>query len=204
MTAHRYFVVHKPINMVSQFISSHDVNLLGSLNFDFPEGTHAIGRLDNHSEGLLLLTTNKKITKLLFQGSKPHTRTYLVQVKNKMTPATAAALANGIPISAPNGSQYLTSPCTISILENPAPYQHLFDASLLTPAIRVHQNVVTSWVLITLTEGKFHQVRKMVAAVHHKCVRLIRVAIEAIYLGDLPEGQVRELEEAAFFKLLDL
>ena len=121
-----------------------------------------------------------------------------------MTPATAAALAGGIPISAPNGSQYLTSPCTVSILEDPAPYQHLFDASLLTPAIRVHQNVVTSWVLITLTEGKFHQVRKMVAAVHHRCIRLIRVAIENIYLGDLPAGQVQELEEAEFFKLLDL
>jgi 23S rRNA pseudouridine2457 synthase len=190
--------------MVSQFISSHDVNLLDSLNFDFPEGTHAIGRLDNHSEGLLLLTTNKKITKLLFQGPKAHTRTYLVQVKNKMTPATAAALAGGIPISAPNGSQYLTSPCSVSIVEDPAPYHHLFDPTLLTPAIPIHQNVVTSWVLISLTEGKFHQVRKMVAAVHHRCIRLIRVAIEAIYLGDLPAGQVRELEEADFFKLLEL
>jgi 23S rRNA pseudouridine2457 synthase len=204
MTAHRYFVVHKPVNMVSQFISSHDVNLLDSLDFDFPEGTHAIGRLDNHSEGLLLLTTNKKITKLLFQGPKPHTRTYLVQVKNKMTPATAAALAGGIQISAPNGSHYLTSPCSVSIVEDPAPYHHLFDPTLLTPTIPVHQNVVTSWVLITLTEGKFHQVRKMVAAVHHRCIRLIRVAIEAIYLGDLPAGQVRELEEADFFNLLDL
>lgn len=204
MTAHRYFVVHKPVNMVSQFISSHDVNLLGSLDFDFPEGTHAIGRLDNHSEGLLLLTTNKKITRLLFQGPKPHTRTYLVQVKNKMTPATAAALAGGIQISAPNGSQYLTSPCSVSIVEDPAPYKHFFDPSLLTPAIPVHQNVITSWVLISLTEGKFHQVRKMVAAVHHRCIRLIRVSIEAIYLGDLPAGQVRELEEADFFKLLDL
>ena len=204
MTAHRYFVVHKPVNMVSQFISSHDVNLLGSLDFDFPEGTHAIGRLDNHSEGLLLLTTNKKITRLLFQGPKPHTRTYLVQVKNKMTPATAAALAGGIQISAPNGSQYLTSPCTVSIVEDPAPYKHLFDPSLLKPVVPIHQNVITSWVLISLTEGKFHQVRKMVAAVHHRCIRLIRVSIEAIYLGDLPAGQVRELEEADFFKLLDL
>ncbi len=108
--------------MVSQFISSHDVNLLGSLDFDFPEGIHAIGRLDNNSEGLLLLTTNKKITKLLFQGPKPHTRTYLVQVKNKMTPTTAASLAGGIPISAPNGSQYLTSPCSVSIVEDATPY----------------------------------------------------------------------------------
>jgi 23S rRNA pseudouridine2457 synthase len=204
MTAHRYFVVHKPVNMVSQFVSSHDVNLLGSLNFDFPEGTHAIGRLDNHSEGLLLLTTNKKITKLLFQGPKPHTRTYLVQVKNKITTTTAQALANGIQISAPGGNVYVTSPCTVTIVEDPTEYSHLFEASLLTPTTPLHQNVVTSWVLITLTEGKFHQVRKMVAAVHHRCIRLIRVSIENIYLGNLPAGAVREIKEDDFFKLLDL
>jgi 23S rRNA pseudouridine2457 synthase len=190
--------------MVSQFVSSHDVNLLGSLNFDFPEGTHAIGRLDNHSEGLLLLTTNKKITKLLFQGPKPHTRTYLVQVKNKMTPATAAALAGGIQISAPGGNVYVTSPCTVIIVEDPTEYSHLFEASLLTPTTSPHQNVVTSWVLITLTEGKFHQVRKMVAAVHHRCIRQKRVSIENIYLGNLPAGTVREIKEDDFFKLLDL
>jgi 23S rRNA pseudouridine2457 synthase len=204
MMEHRYFVVHKPANMVSQFVSSHPVHLLGNLNFEFPEGTHAIGRLDNHSEGLLLLTTNKKVTKLLFQGHKPHSRTYLVQVKNKITPATAQALASGIEISAPNGSQYLTSPCKVEIVEDPLPYQHVFDTSILTPSIPLHQNVITSWVLITLTEGKFHQVRKMVAAVHHRCIRLIRVAIENIYLENMPAGAVKELKEADFFKLLDL
>jgi 23S rRNA pseudouridine2457 synthase len=80
--------------MVSQFISSHEVRLLGDLGFNFPEGTHAIGRLDQHSEGLLLLTTNKKITKLLFQGDKPHLRTYLVQVKNKVSKETVELLLN--------------------------------------------------------------------------------------------------------------
>ena len=79
---HRYFIVNKPCDMVSQFVSSHEVNLLGNLDFIFPEGTHAIGRLDNHSEGLLILTTNKKVTRLLFQGETAHKRTYLVQVKN--------------------------------------------------------------------------------------------------------------------------
>ena len=52
--AHRYFILNKPYNMVSQFVSSHDVNLLRNIDFDFPEGTHAIGRLDNLSEGLLI------------------------------------------------------------------------------------------------------------------------------------------------------
>mgnify|MGYP000518579545 CR=1 FL=1 len=92
MKTERYFIIYKPVNMVSQFISTHQVKLLGDLNFDFPDGTHAIGRLDQHSEGLLLLTTNKKITKILFQGIKPHTRTYLVQVKNKVSKETAKQL----------------------------------------------------------------------------------------------------------------
>jgi 23S rRNA pseudouridine2457 synthase len=103
MDPHRYFILNKPYNMVSQFVSSHDVKLLCDLDFDFPEGTHAIGRLDNNSEGLLLLTTNKKITRLLFQGEVPHKRTYLVQVKNIVSEEALLQLQNGIKISGKGG-----------------------------------------------------------------------------------------------------
>ena len=65
---HRYFLINKPYDMLSQFKSDKAEVLLGQLDFPFPEGTHAIGRLDKQSEGLLLLTTNKKVTGLLFQG----------------------------------------------------------------------------------------------------------------------------------------
>ncbi|MCV5276253.1 pseudouridine synthase, partial [Escherichia coli] len=64
MSAHRYFIVNKPSNMLSQFIGS-DLPGLSDINFSFPEHIHAIGRLDRQSEGLLILTTNKKVTKLL-------------------------------------------------------------------------------------------------------------------------------------------
>ncbi|MCW3088654.1 MAG: pseudouridine synthase, partial [Sediminibacterium sp.] len=104
MSPHRYFVLNKPYNMVSQFVSSHPVRLLGELDFDFPAGTHAIGRLDNHSEGLLLLTTDQKITRLLFQGSIPHSRTYLVQVKNTVSEENVDALRKGIPIRVKGGA----------------------------------------------------------------------------------------------------
>jgi len=83
MTQHpnRYFIINKPYKMVSQFVSPDKVNLLGDIDFDWPEGTHAIGRLDNNSEGLLILTTNKRVTKLLFESDTPHKRTYLVHVE---------------------------------------------------------------------------------------------------------------------------
>lgn len=196
MKPHRYFVLNKPIQMVSQFVSSHQVRLLGDLDFNFPEGTHAIGRLDQHSEGVLLLTTNKKITKLLFQGAVPHKRTYLVQVKNIVSAETVLKLSNGIEISASNGTAFTTTPCEVKLVQKPP---HLFEAG-----IPLHHNVKTTWLQITLTEGKFHQVRKMVAAINHRCLRLIRISIEDIVIGNMQPGEVVELEEADFFSLLKL
>ncbi len=196
MKPHRYFVLNKPIQMVSQFVSSHQVRLLGDLDFNFPEGTHAIGRLDQHSEGVLLLTTNKKTTKLLFQGAVPHKRTYLVQVKNIVSAETVLKLSNGIEISASNGTVFTTTPCEVKLVQKPP---NLFEAG-----IPLHQNVKTTWLQITLTEGKFHQVRKMVAAVNHRCLRLIRISIEGIVIGNMQPGEVVELEEADFFSLLKL
>jgi 23S rRNA pseudouridine2457 synthase len=101
--------------MVSQFVSPDNVNLLGQLDFDFPEGTHAIGRLDNNSEGLLILTTNKKVTKLLFQSDVAHKRTYLVQVQWIVTPETLEKLRTGVTILMKNsgGGSYHTQPCEV-------------------------------------------------------------------------------------------
>ena len=196
MQAHRYFIVYKPVNMVSQFVSTHQVNLLHQLNFVFPEGTHAIGRLDQNSEGLLLLTTNKKITKLLFQGPVPHNRTYLAQVKNSVSQTTIEKLASGIEISATNGQIFKTTPCKVKLIDTPK--------NLAAVEKPLHENVQSSWLEIILTEGRFHQVRKMVAAVHHKCIRLIRTSIEDIHIGSMQPGEVIELNENDFFRLLKL
>jgi 23S rRNA pseudouridine2457 synthase len=195
-TANRYFVIHKPANMVSQFVSSHDVTLLGNLNFDFPEGTHAIGRLDNHSEGLLLLTTNKRVTKLLFQGKQPHPRTYLVQVRYVVADDTINQLRAGVSIRVKGGEYYITQPCEVSIVDNPELYISLAaDKKTYKPH---------TWLAITLTEGKFHQVRKMVAVMGHRCTRLIRISIENLMLGSLQSGEVKEMEETEFFSLLSI
>lgn len=196
MNQHRYFLLNKPIDMVSQFVSTHEVRLLNAIDFKFPEGTHAIGRLDQMSEGLLLLATNKKVTRLLFQGTHPHVRTYLVQVKNKVRPETINALTSGVVISAPNGTTYTTAPCKVELVDPPI--------SLWDNGVKLHENQQTDWLRIELTEGKFHQVRKMVAAMHHRCIRLIRWSIEDINVDDIMPGQVKEVDEAYFFKALKL
>ncbi len=192
----RYFIIYKPYNMVSQFVSSHDVNLLGDLDFVFPEGIHAIGRLDNHSEGLLILTTNKKVTRLLFQGEELHKRTYLVKVKNVMNDESLNKLRTGISIRVKGGGDYVTTPCHVDIVPIPTD---------LTPHIYgLRDDIPHTWLNITLTEGKYHQVRKMVRMIHHRCQRLIRVAIEDITIGDMKPGEVREMEENDFFEKLKI
>jgi len=192
---HRYFVLNKPFGMVSQFVSPDDVPLLGGLPFVFPEGTHAVGRLDKNSEGLLILTTNKKVTGLLFQGSNPHVRTYLVQVAGVVSEETLSRLRNGITLKIKGGVLWRSSPSKAEIVREP---DYLF-----TPA-ELKSYPPHTWLQLSLTEGKYHQVRKMVAAVHHKCRRLIRVSIEDLKLQNLAPGCIREVEEDDFFKQLNI
>ena len=195
-SVHRYFMLNKPFNMESQFISHHEAILLRDLDFEFPEGIHAIGRLDKNSEGLLLLTTNKKITKLLFNSGISHNRKYLVKVKYEVTPENLHRLRTGLTIRIKGGSNYLTPPCDVHIVEPPA---NLFPLPDPKPDYRPF-----TWLEITLTEGKYHQVRKMVLAAGHKCQRLIRISIENMLLGELLPGKVREFSEEEFFSLLEL
>ena len=193
---HRYFVLHKPFNMVSQFISTHKVGLLGDLEFEFPAGTHAIGRLDNDSEGLLLLTTNKKVTRLLFLSDIPHKRTYLVQINNQLSNENLHRLRTGVSFKIKTGILYTTNPCEVELVQDPQSLCNMADRQTAYPPC--------TWLRITITEGKYHQVRKMIAAIKHKCKRLIRISIEDLCLHDLATGQVKEIPEADFFSRLKI
>ncbi len=193
---HRYFIINKPTNMVSQFVSTHEVGLLGDLKFNFPEGTHAIGRLDKDSEGLLLLTTDKRVTRLLFLARVPHLRTYLVMVQNEITPQTFQQLKEGIPIKIKEGETYIARPTNIEIIKDPLElYPFAADRREIYP---------NTWLLITLTEGKYRQVRKMVLAARHRCLRLVRLSISNIKVGSLQPGEVKELAEKEFYELLGI
>jgi 23S rRNA pseudouridine2457 synthase len=192
----RYFILNKPANMVSQFVSSDDVPLLGNLDFAFPEGTHAIGRLDRDSEGLLLLTTDKKITRLIFSGEKPHRRTYLVMLQNKMSEQTFQHLVEGVKIKIKNGEEYLARPESLLRVTDPV--------SLYPWAVDFREAYPHTWLLITLTEGKYRQVRKMALAVRHRCLRLIRLRMEELTIEGIAPGGIKELDKKTFYHLAGL
>jgi len=179
--------------MVSQFVSSDKVPLLGNIHFPFPEGIHAIGRLDKDSEGLLLLTTDKKITRLIFSEKKAHERTYLVMVQNEMTQETFDHFSNGVTIKVKNGDSYLARPKKIVRVSN--------AVSLYLWASDSREIYPHTWLLITLTEGKYRQVRKMTLALRHRCLRLIRLSIEDITIDGIPPGSVKELDQETFYRL---
>ena len=192
----RYFIVYKPYKMVSQFVSPYEQRLLGSLDFDFPTGTHAVGRLDDESEGLLILTTDKTLTKRLLHPEQKHKRRYLVQVKRQVTPATLEKLRDGIEIVIKNKGIYRTEACEVNLIEEP-----LILPARDLPVVTFEPHV---WLEFILTEGKNRQIRKMCKAVKHPCKRLIRTHIENLSIGDMLPGEVKEIDPQTLFSLLNL
>jgi len=189
MDKHRHFIIHKPFGYLSQFINNQNrrrnKKLLGEL-LDFPEGTMAIGRLDEDSEGLLLLTTDGKVSMQV--RSKKVEKEYHVQVDGEITDVALAQLRNGVEI-ATRGNKYKTLPSKAARLF-PIP-THLPRSK----RIRDERHGPTSWLSITITEGKFRQVRKMTAAVGFPTLRLIRVRIGNIHLNEMPPGKVIEVDK---------
>jgi len=185
-------VLHKPHGYLSQLINNQDrrknKKLLGEL-YDFPPGTMSIGRLDEKSEGLLLLTTNGKVSKLI--SSNKFEKEYYVQVDGIIDQRAIDRLKEGVKITVKKES-YTTTPCQARILEE----EPLFLG--VSKHVRDDRHGPTSWLSVTLTEGKFRQVRKMTAAVGFPTLRLVRVRIAEMLLTGMESGEVREVEK---FKL---
>jgi 23S rRNA pseudouridine2457 synthase len=187
MIIHKHFIIHKPYGYLSQFIYElkRKKKLLGEL-YDFPEGTMAIGRLDEDSEGLLLLTTDGKVSESV--RSKKVDKEYYVQVDGLIYQDAINKLQKGVEIGF-NGTKYTTKPCkAFMINEKPA----FGDRG---KKIRDERHGPTSWASIIVNEGKFRQVRKMTAAVGFPTLRLIRVRIGNIHLNDLEAGEVLEVSD---------
>lgn len=182
---HRHFILHKPFGYISQFKTNVKKKLLGEL-YPFPEGTMSIGRLDQNSEGLLLLTTDGKASS--FITSSKIEKEYYAQVDGIITPEAIEQLQYGVEIGLRN-EKYITKPCEAFALQE-AP-----EFAARSRKIRDDRHGPTSWVSITLTEGKNRQVRKMTAAAGFPTLRLIRVRVGSIYLENINPGQVIEVED---------
>jgi len=188
MSQHRHFIIHKPFGYLSQFVNNQNKRknkkLLGELH-DFPEGTMSIGRLDQQSEGLLLLTTDGIVSAQV--RSKSVEKEYYIQVDGLITEEAIEQLKGGIEIAI-EGKKYMTLPCKAFIL-NPAP-----DFLPRTKKIRDDRHGPTSWLSITINEGKYRQVRKMSAAAGFPTLRLMRVRIGNITLDNLLAGHIIEVK----------
>lgn len=183
---HRHFIIHKPYGFLSQFITNQSLGrkkLLGELH-NFPEGTMSIGRLDATSEGLLLLTTDGKVSAHI-TGRKVE-KEYYVQVDGEITEEAIDKLKKGVEISI-EGKKYTTNPGKAFKIDTPN-----FPAR--TQKIRDDRHGPTTWVSIIINEGKFRQVRKMTAAVGFPTLRLVRVRIGTILLNDMATGNVKEVD----------
>ncbi|MBL4905050.1 MAG: pseudouridine synthase [Flavobacteriaceae bacterium] len=185
MSQHRHFIIHKPYGYISQFVNPNKrkKKLLGEL-YNFPEKTMAIGRLDVATEGLLLLTTDGKVSEYI--RSEKIAKEYAVQVDGLITSEAIEKIKIGVEIGV-DGKKYLTKPCEASIVLNP-------DFLERTQKIRDERHGPTSWVSITIREGKFRQVRKMTSAVGFPTLRLIRTRIGTHFLKGLELGAVKEVK----------
>ncbi|MBD2013617.1 pseudouridine synthase [Microcoleus sp. FACHB-53] len=189
---YRYLLFYKPYNVLSQF-TDQDASQTnrGTLKDYIPiPSVYPVGRLDRDSEGLLLLTNNGRLQHRLSDRRFCHPRTYWVQVERIPDEAALNQLRSGVVIQ-----DYHTRPALV---------QRLAEEPLLPPRqppIRFRKTVPTSWLEITLTEGRNRQVRRMTATVGFPTLRIVRIAIGVagqkqltqLRLDGLEPGQWRDL-----------
>ena len=172
---------HKPFGVLSQFTPDGSKHRTLA-EFDFREGVYPIGRLDAESEGLLLLSDEPDLNARLLHPSHAHVRVYWAQVERIPDATALQQLAAGVVLAGRR-----TLPCRTFLLD-PQP-----KIPPRNPPIRFRKNVPDAWIGLELIEGKNHQVRRMTAAVGHPTLRLIRVQIGGLSLGDLAPGAKRVL-----------
>lgn len=184
----RYFIINKPCGVLTQFTDKQNRPTLSSL-YKFPKEVYPVGRLDQDSEGLLLITNDKAVTDYLLNPQNKHEREYYVLVEGTPSDTDLQKIREGIILK--DGK---TLPAKAKFISDPN-----FPARI--PPIRERKNIPTCWLSITLIEGKNRQVRRMTAAIGFPTLRLVRVRVKNILLGDLNTGEVRELNEVEVKKL---
>jgi 23S rRNA pseudouridine2457 synthase len=185
----KYYIIYKPKGCLSQFSKEHGKIALSDF-FDFPNDVYPIGRLDEDSEGLLILSSDKSLNALILNPNNGHWRTYWVQVKGQVTKQAIKNLKDGVDISV-KSKIHKTMPAKV---KKGLPPKNI-------PLLDLNERNI-SWLKISLQEGKFRQVRKMTAKVGFPTLRLIRSHIENLDLGGLKPGDFKQLGKSDLFKYL--
>ena len=194
MKAYSYYIIYKPYGMLSQFTGEEGVPVLGDL-YDFPKDVYPVGRLDKDSEGLLVLTNDNVLKNKLLDPTSKTPKTYYAQVDGDIDAKAIELLCSGTIIIKHKGKPYQVAPATAKKI--PAP-----NFPERSKPVRYRRNVPTSWVSLTLTEGKNRQVRKMTAAAGFPTLRLVRFAIGKYKLDNMQPSDVVELEEKDTLSLM--
>lgn len=174
----KYIAFHKPYGVLTQFTGEQKNKTLA--DFSLPREVYAAGRLDKDSEGLLLLTNDGRLNQRLTHPKFHKEKTYWVQVENIPSDEKLKELEQGVFIK-----NYQTLPCQVKRITPQVPPR--------TPPIRVRKNIPTCWLELTIKEGKNRQIRRMSAKIGHPTLRLIRVAIGNLHLGQLSAGEWKEV-----------
>ena len=183
MTAARALAFYKPYGVLSCFTDPEGRSTLA--DFIQVPGVYSAGRLDYDTEGLLVLTADGALAHCITDPRHKLPKVYLVQVERVPDDAALALLRRGVLLKGRR-----TKPAEVELLS---------DAPDLPPRpvpIRFRKSVPTAWLQVTLREGQNRQVRRMTAAAGHPALRLVRVAVGPVTLGDLQLGQWRELTGA--------
>jgi 23S rRNA pseudouridine2457 synthase len=175
----RYIALHKPFEVLSQFTDAEGRATLKDI-MPVP-GVYAAGRLDYRSEGLLLLSDDGLFIHRLTDPRYDHPKTYLAEVEGEVTPEAVMALEKDILLPG---------------LQTKTAQVHIIPPPNFPPRSKpVRMYHPTTWLQIILKEGKKHQVRRMTAAAGFPTLRLVRVKIGPIELGDLKLGEWRDLTD---------
>jgi 23S rRNA pseudouridine2457 synthase len=174
---------NKPFGVLSQFTGDGSTNR-ALAEFQFPKNVYPIGRLDADSEGLLLLCDEPAWNERLLHPRHAHEREYWAQIEKIPAPESLRKLEKGVSIQ-----DLKTLPCRAWLLE-PQP-----EIPPRVPPIRFRKSVPDCWIGLELTEGKNRQVRRMTAAIGHPTLRLLRVRIGGLKLGDLAVGKWKILSD---------